>query len=824
MLVPKKAKAVIIGGGIIGCSIAYHLGKLGWTDVILLERKQLTCGTTWHAAGLIAQLRATKNMTRLAKYSQELYYKLEDETGLSTGFKRNGSITVALTNERMEELKRSAAMARSFGVEVEEISSNKISEKYPNLKIDDVVGGLWLPKDGQADPVNITQALAKGARNYGVNIIEGVKVTDIDRNNNKVKGVNTSKGYIESEYVVNAGGMWAHEIGKKAGVAVPLHACEHFYIVTENIKNLRPNLPVLRVPDESAYYKEDAGKILLGCFELQSKPWGMEGISEDFEFDTLPDDFDHFQPILEKAIKRLPYLEKTGIQTFFNGPESFTADDRYLLGEAPELKNFYVAAGFNSVGIQSAGGAGMVLADWMDKGNSQMDLWDVDIRRVQPFQNNRNYLKSRVSETLGLLYADHFPFRQVETARDVRISPFHNQLKKFGACFGETSGWERANWFLTETEIKKGITPKYNYSWKRQNWFKNSAQEHKAIREKVGLLDMTSFGKIKVVGRDAENVLQKIAANDVAIEPDKIIYTQFLNEEGCIEADVTITRLSFDEFLIITPADTIHRDLHWIKGHIPDNAHAYAIDVTASEAVILIMGPESRNFLQPIVSQNLTNENFPYSSMQEIDIGHTKARAHRISYVGELGWELYISTDMSNHVFDEIIRRSNDYPIKFCGLHAMDSCRIEKAYRHFGHDISNEDNVLEAGLGFVVKENKINSKFGDMIGKNAIIKKKNDGLNKRLLQFRLKNPEPLIYHNEPILRDGDIVGYITSGNYGHHLKGAIGLGYVNCKETGESSNSILKSDYQIDVAGNIIDADASFQPLYDPKSLKVKNN
>ena len=382
MLVPKKAKTVIIGGGVIGCSIAYHLGKLGWKDVILLERKQLTCGTTWHAAGLIAQLRATKNMTRLAKYSQELYYKLENETGIATGFKRNGSITVALTNERMEELKRSAAMGRSFGVEIEEISSNKILEKYPNLKIDDVVGGLWLPKDGQADPVNITQALAKGARNYGVKIIQGVKVTDIDKSNNKIKGVITTDGYIDCEYIVNAGGMWAHDIGKKAGVAVPLHACEHFYIVTENILGLKPNLPVLRVLDESTYYKEDAGKILLGCFELKSKPWGMNGISEDFEFDTLADDFNHFEPILEKAVKRLPYLETTGIHTFFNGPESFTADDRYLLGEAPELKNFFVAAGFNSVGIQSAGGVGMVLADWMNKGNSQMDLWDVDIRRV----------------------------------------------------------------------------------------------------------------------------------------------------------------------------------------------------------------------------------------------------------------------------------------------------------------------------------------------------------------------------------------------------------------------------------------------------------
>ena len=822
MGIPKKARAVIIGGGVIGCSIAYHLGKIGWKDVVLLERKKLTCGTTWHAAGLIAQLRATKNMTRLAKYSQELYQKLEKETGLSTGFKRNGSITVALNNERMEELLRSAAMARAFGVEIEEINPEQILERYPKLKIDDVVGGLWLPKDGQADPVNITQALAKGARNFGVNIIEGTKVTNIDKANSQVKGVMTTDGYIECDYIVNAAGMWAHEIGKKAGVAVPLHACEHFYIVTENIKDLKPNLPVLRVPDESTYYKEDAGKILLGCFELKSKPWGMNGISEDFEFDSLPDDFEHFEPILEKAIKRFPYLETPGIHTFFNGPESFTADDRYLLGESPELKNFFVAAGFNSVGIQSAGGAGKVLADWMDQGNSQMDLWDVDIRRVQPFQNNRNYLRERVSETLGLLYADHFPYRQVETARNIRLSPLHHQLKKLGACFGESSGWERANWFLPGKELKKGTAPQYKYSWKRQNWFQYNANEHNAIRNKVGLFDMSSFGKIKVIGKDAEDVLQRIAANDVAIEPGKMLYTQFLNKKGCVEADVTITRLSLEEFLIVTPADTILRDINWINNHIPDNANTIAIDVTSSEAVITIMGPESRNFLQPIISNNLSNNSFPFASMQEVDIGYAKARAHRITYVGELGWELYVSNDLSNHVFETIMKRSEEHPIQLCGLHTMDSCRIEKGYKHFGHDISNEDNALEAGLGFVIKDDKPSGKFGHMIGKDSIIKKRNEGFENLLLQFRLRDPEPLLYHNEPILRDGIIVGYLTSGNYGHYLKGAIGLGYIKCNTVGESIKDVLSSSYQIDVAGNKIDADVSFKPMYDPKSLKIK--
>ena len=822
MDIPAKARAVIIGGGVIGCSIAYHLGKLGWKDVVLLERKQLTCGTTWHAAGLIAQLRATQNMTRLAKYSQELYFGLEAETGVATGFKRNGSVTVALTDERMEELRRSAAMARAFGVEIDEIGPSDIIEKYPHLNVEDAVGGVWLPKDGQADPVNITQALAKGARNFGVKIIQGVKVTDIHQANGRATGVMTDQGPIEAEYVVNAGGMWAREIGAKAGVAVPLHACEHFYIVTEGIDGLTPNLPVLRVPDECAYYKEDAGKILLGAFEPKSKPWGMDGIPEDFEFDSLPEDFDHFEPILERAIERMPVLATAGIQTFFNGPESFTPDDRYILGEAPELANFFVAAGFNSVGIQSAGGAGMMLAEWMDSGNAPMDLWDVDIRRMQPFQVNRSYLQARVSETLGLLYADHFPYRQVESARNVRQSPVHDRLKHEGACFGEVSGWERANWFLPEAERKQGKLAQYEYSWKRQNWFDYSAAEHKAVREAVGMFDLSSFGKIKIVGRDAEAVLQRIAANDVAVPPGKIVYTQFLNDAGKIEADVTVTRLSSDEFLVVTPAATVRRDLHWINSHIPDGAHAFAMDMTVAESVLVVMGPQARDFLAPLIPQSLSNEDFPFGTAKTIEIGHAIARAHRVSYVGELGWELYVSADMSNHVFDTIMKRAEDHPLQLCGLHALDSCRIEKAFRHFGHDISNEDHVLEAGLGFAVKENKPETRFGAMIGADAVKAKRNNGLDQRLMQFRLNDPAPLLYHNEAILRDGEIVGYLTSGNYGHHLGGAIGLGYVKCAVEGESADDQLKSSYAIDVAGEIIEAEVSFKPMYDPTAARVR--
>ena len=818
---PSHASVVIIGGGVIGCSVAYHLAELGWTDIVLLERKQLTCGTTWHAAGLIAQLRATQNMTRLAKYSQELYAGLEAKTGVATGFRQNGSITVALTDARLEELRRGAAMARAFGVEIDEISALEIAQKYPGLNVSDAKGGVYLDKDGQADPVNITQALAKGARAMGVKIIEGVAVTDILSDDEQVTGVTTPFGNISADYVVNCGGMWARQIGQMAGVSVPLHACEHFYIVTEQIPDLQKNLPVLRVPDECAYYKEDAGKILLGAFEPVAKPWGGDGISEDFEFTTLPDDFEHFEPILEQAVNRLPVLEQAGIQTFFNGPESFTPDDRYMLGEAPELKRFFVAAGFNSVGIQSAGGAGMALAQWIDRGRPQMDIWDVDIRRVHPFQSNRHYLSERVSETLGLLYADHFPYRQFATSRGIRKTPLHNRLAEHGACFGELYGWERANWFLPKEEAAQGKIPEYEYSWKRQNWFDYAKQEHLGVRNHAGLFDLSTFGKIKLVGKDAEAVLQRICANNVATEPGKIIYTQWLNDAGGIEADVTVTRLAEDEYLIVTPAATIRRELSWLKRHIPDDAHCFAVDMTVSEAVIAVMGPKSRDILQPLIDQSLGNDDFAFGTAQDIHIAQAMARAHRVSYVGELGWEIYVSSEMAEHVFDAIYRSGEAHNMRLCGMHVLDSCRIEKAFRHFGHDISDEDNVLEAGLGFAVKLDKPASRFGDFIGRDAVQSKKQNGLQKRLVQFKLTDPELLLYHNEPILRDGKIVGYLTSGNYGHHLGGAIGLGYVPC-HANESAADMLSSSYQIDVAGDIITAEASLKPMYDPTSERTK--
>ena len=812
-MIQDKAKVVIIGGGVIGCSVAYHLSKLGWSDVVLLERKQLTSGTTWHAAGLIGQLRASANMTKLAKYTQELYFDLEKETGVSTGFKRVGSISVALTNERMEELKRSAAMARAFGVDVEEISPREIQKRYPHINLERVVGGVFLGKDGQGDPANIALALAKGARQLGAKIHERVTVKKVFKNQNKVPGLewidqNGDRGHITCEEIVNCAGMWGHSVGKMLGANIPLHACEHFYIVTEPIAELT-QLPVLRVPDECAYYKEDAGKMLLGAFEPNAKPWGMSGISDDFEFDQLPEDFEHFEPILEMAINRLPMLEKAGIHTFFNGPESFTPDDAYHLGRTPEMENVWVAAGFNSIGIQSAGGAGMALAQWMQDKEKPFDLGDVDISRMQPFQGNKKYLFERSKETLGLLYADHFPFRQKESARGVRRTPFHEHLKSKGAVFGEVAGWERANWFSFE-----GQHDEYVYSWKRQNWFENSAKEHMAVRENVGLYDMSTFGKIRVEGEDAERFLNYLCGANLSVDIGKIAYTQFLNSKGGIEADVTVTRLSETIYLIVTPAATRLADETWLRRNQKDYK-VVITDITAAEGVLALMGPNSRALLRSVSPNNFDNEVNPFGTAQVIEIGMGLARAHRVSYVGELGWELYVSSDQCGHIFETIIDAGSDHNLKLCGMHMMDSCRIEKAYRHFGHDITCEDHVLEAGLGFAVDTDK-----PDFIGKKAVIDKREVGLEKRLVQFQLTDPEPLLYHNEPIMRDSEIVGYISSGNYGHKLGGAIGMGYIPCE--GESPEELLSSKFEIDVSGTICPAKASLKPLYDPLSKRTK--
>ncbi|MEM9475114.1 MAG: FAD-dependent oxidoreductase [Pseudomonadota bacterium] len=810
--IPAQARVVIIGGGVSGCSVAYHLAELGWKDIVLLERKQLTCGTTWHAAGLIGQLRPNQNMTRLAKYSAELYVKLEEETGIATGMRQVGSLTVALTDDRRQEILRQASLARAMGVEVAEVSPLDVKEMYPHLTVDDVKAAVHLPGDGQCDPANIAMALAKGARQRSAKLIEGVKVNAVTDNGTRVTGVEWeaegTQGHIAADMVVNCGGMWGRDLAAASGVTLPLHACEHFYLITEPIDGLG-HLPVLRVPDECAYYKSDAGKMMLGAFEPRAKPWGMNGISEDFCFDTLPEDFDHFEPILEQAMHRMPLFADVGIHTFFNGPESFTPDDKYYLGEAPELGGYWIAAGYNSIGIVSSGGAGWALAQWMDTGEPPFDLWDVDIRRAQPFQKNRRYLRDRVTETLGMLYSDHYPFRQVTTARGVRRSPVHQHLADRGAVFGETAGWERPNWFA-----KPGQAAEYAHDWHRQNWFENQQAEHMAVRTGVGLFDMTSFGKIRVEGRDALAFLQRVCGNDVDVDAGRIVYTQMLNARGGIECDLTVTRLSETSFFLVVPAATVRRDLAWLKRHVRDEA-VVIMDATSSEAVFCLMGPKARDVITQASPNDFGNNAHPFGWAKEIEIGYGLARAHRVTYVGELGWEVYVPTDQAAHVFETILEAGDGQGLHLCGLHTLDSCRIEKAFRHFGHDITDEDHVLEAGLGFAVKPAK-----GDFIGRDAVLRKKEAGLSRRMLQFRVASPDHMLFHNEPLIKDGQIVGLVTSANYGHALGGSIGMGYVPAE--GETPADTLAASYEIEIAGERVPAEASLKPLYDPKSERVR--
>jgi len=810
---PSQAHVVIIGGGIVGCSVAYHLAKRGCRDVLLLERKRLTCGTTWHAAGLVGQLRATHNLTRLAQYTTELYEGLERETGQATGFTQVGSIAVAASEARFEELKRGASMARCFGLEVQLLSPGAAKERWPLLSIEGLVGAVFLPKDGRTNPVDTTQALARGARNAGVRIAEDARVTGIRTARGRVSGVTTDAGEVHAQVVVNCAGMWAREVGGWADVSVPLHAAEHFYIVTQPITGLVSSLPVLRDADACSYFKEDAGKLLVGWFEPQAKPWGQRGIPENFAFDQLPADLAHIEPLFAAAMHRVPALESAGVQVFFNGPESFTPDDRYLLGEAPEVRGLYVAAGFNSIGIQSAGGAGKVLADWIVDGHPPSDLWDVDIRRLAPFQRNLRYLRDRTIETLGLLYAMHWPFRQADSARGVRKSALHDRLGAAGACFGEVCGFERANWFAPP-----GIAAVYEYSYGRQNWFEPSAAEHRAVRERVGLFDQSSFAKFILKGRDAAAVLGRICANDIDVPVGKVIYTQWLNERGGIEADLTVTREAEDAFLIVTGCATQVRDFGWLLRSIPAEAHALAVDVSSAYAVLGLMGPNSRDLLATLTDADLSTAAFPFATSKIIDLGYARVRASRITYVGELGYELYIPTEYAQAVFDVIVAAGAPFGLCLAGYHALNSLRIEKAYRHFGHDIGEEDTPLEAGLNFAVAWDKP----GGFVGCEALLRQRGSGVRRRLVSIALESPDRLLYHNEPIWRDGQLVGRISSAMFAHTVGAALGLGYLADAGAPLSEEWIATGRYEVEVAMERVPARVSLRPFYDPSGERVR--
>ena len=804
-----SANVIVIGGGIVGCSIAYHLTQLGVSDVVLLERKKLTSGTTWHAAGLVAQLRASQNMTRLSRYSTELFADLARHTGQETGYQQTGSMTVALHAERLEERKRQATMANAFGVQCELIDAAFVHEQWPGIQTEDLCGGVYLPGDGQTNPVDTTLALAKGARQGGAQIFEDTKVVRLAIENGQAVGVYLDDGtLIAAKQVVLAGGMWSREFAAQHDIHLPLHAAEHFYLVTEPLQSFRTMRPTLRVPDEQVYYKYDAGKLLLGCFELEAKPWGMGGIPEDFCFDALPNDFAHFEPILDTAIQRFPELADAGINLFFNGPESFTADDRYLLGPTPELDNFFVACGFNSIGIQSAGGAGKVLAQWMHAGTPPMDLWDVDVRRTFPFQSQRDFLFERTKETLGLLYDMHWPHRQYATSRSIRLSPLHDSVLAQGAVMGELAGWERPNWYA-ETERAE-----YQYTYGRPNWFAACQRECDAIADHVALFDQSSYPIFHVAGPQAQACLQHICANNVDVAIGKIVYTQWLNESGGIEADVTITRLATDRFMIVSACVSERRDWFWLSKH----AAQFDCEVSQDQetAIIGAMGPKSTQLLAAICDDPDQAERIDYYTSAPLTADDIAFRANRLSYVGERGFELYLPAHMATELWQRLLRVGAPLNIRAAGFHAMNACRMEKGYRHWGDDIHDHITPLQAGLGFAAAKDK-----KGYIGQ-SIIEAQRGVQTRRLVGLAIESDDaPFMLHDEPILRDGIAVGLTTSAAWGHRVGKSLAMAEVRNAE-GVTGAWLKEGNFEVEVALQRYPITVQLGAFYDPKNNRMK--
>jgi 4-methylaminobutanoate oxidase (formaldehyde-forming) len=810
--IPTQARVVIVGGGIIGCSVAYHLTKLGWNDVVMLEQGQLSGGTTWHAAGLVGQLRSHANMTSLIRYSTQLYSELQAETGLATGWKNCGSLAVARTQDRMTVLKRTAASARAQGVAVEVISPKEAGDLWPVMATGDLVGAVWLPGDGKANPTDLTQSLAKGARNGGARIFERVRVTGIKTKDGAAVGVETDQGDIAAEIVVNCAGQWARKVGLMGGVSVPLHSAEHMYIVTGRIEGVHTDLPVLRDPDGFIYFKEEVGGLVMGGFEPEAKPWGMDGIPDDFEFALLPDDWDQFEILMHNALVRVPQLERAEVKKFYNGPESFTPDNNFILGEAPELRNFFVGAGFNSMGIASAGGAGKALAEWIVNGAPTMDLWPVDIRRFAAFNNNPRWLHDRVKETLGLHYAMPWPNRELDTARPFRRSPLYDRLAAKGACFGSKMGWERANWFAGD-----GKKPETDYSFGRQNWHESVKREMKATREAAGIFDQTSFAKLLVQGRDTAAVLNRICAADIDVEVGRSVYTGLLNARGGYESDLTVMRLGPDKFLIVTGSAQAVHDADWIGRNIPEGANAVLTDVTSAYSVIALMGPKSRDILARVTSADLSNAGFPFASIHEIGIGYATAFANRMTYVGELGWELIVPTEFAVGVYETLQEAGRDLGLIDCGYYALEALRIEKGYRAWSRELTPDITPWEAGLGFAVALDKP----GGFIGREALLKARGKLLAKRIVQFTLDEPEPMLWGGELILRDGRPVGEVRSAVYGHTLGRSVALGLVE-HEAGVDKAFIEGGRFEIELAGQRHAATAHLKSPYDPTSERVK--
>jgi glycine cleavage system aminomethyltransferase T/glycine/D-amino acid oxidase-like deaminating enzyme len=812
---PVRARVVIIGGGVIGASVAYHLAGLGWTDVLLLEQGQLSCGTTWHAAGLVGQLRASEAGTRLVQYSTRLYQRLEAETGQATGFRRCGGLTVARTADRMTALRRTDATAQAYGIECELLTPARAAERYPLLRTDDLAGAIWLPGDGRADPVDLTAALARGARQRGVTITERTRVTGVTSSGGRVTGVSTDRGDVEAEVVVNCAGQWAKAVGALAGVTVPLHSAEHFYVVTEQIDGMHPDLPVLRDPDGWTYFKEEVGGLVVGGFEPQAKPWvAPEDLPHPFEFQLLAEDWDHFSVLMDSAVNRLPVLAETGIRKFYNGPESFTPDNQFILGEAPELAGFFVAAGFNSVGIASAGGAGLALAQWIVDGQPDADLTTVDIRRFAPFNGNSRWLRDRVSEVLGLHYAVPWPNRELETARPFRRSPVYPQLADARASFGSKMGWERANFFAPP-----GEEPVIEYSWGQQNWQPWSSAEQLATRQRVAVFDQTSFSKYLVAGPDAQAALQWLCTNDVAVPPGRTVYTGMLNDRGTYESDITVTRLSDTEFLLVASAATTERDADHIRRQVPAGSRVTLTDVTSAYAVYGVMGPASRPLLSQLTRAGLDNDTFPFGSSAVIGLGYATVRATRITYVGELGWELYVPAEFAAGVYEDLMAAGAALGVANAGYYAIESLRLEKGYRAFGRELTPDYNPAEAGLLFACK---LSGSIG-FLGREAVERARAAGPARRLVSLVLDDPAAMLWGGELVVRNGVAAGQLTSGAYGATLGAAVGLGYVRDPAGGRVTAEFIRTgSYQVNVGGQLIPATVHLRPPYDPAGARTK--
>ncbi len=808
---PDRAEVVVIGGGIVGCSIAYHLTRRDISDVVLLEQGTLTCGTTWHAAGLVSQLKSTHSLTRLATYSARLFEELEDETGQATGYRTPGSISVADNEQRWEEILRGATMAEGVGVETQVIDLDEASELWPLMRTDDLVGALYIPRDGQTSPVDTTMALAKGAKSRGARVIEGVSVTELKVANGKISAVVTEQGEIETDTVVLATGMWTRHLAAQIGVNVPLQACEHFYIVTEPIEGMEIGTPTLRDPGNYTYFKEETGKLMAGFFEPRGKVWRTDQIPRDFSFGTLDEDWEHLGPIFERAIHRVPALGECGLQLFFNGPESFTPDGVYYMGEAPEVDGCFVAAGFNSVGIQSAGGVGWALADWIADRRPPMDLNSVDIRRALPFQADTDYLQDRISESLGLLYAMHWPFRQYESARGQRLSPLHHRIAAAGAVFGETAGWERPNWYA-----RAGQTAEYEYSYGKQNWHDNMVQECLGVRETVGLFDQTSFAKFTVTGPDALAVLNTVSVADIDAPIGKAVYTQWCNQAGGIEADLTVNRMSDDRFFVVTAAASEGRDWAWLRRACRDK-QATLTNITHDQAMIGLMGPNSRAVLSKLTAADLSNAGFEFGTGRSINLAGVDVFALRMSYVGDLGWELYIPNADAVVVYDALIEEGRLHGLVHAGYHAMNSLRLEAGMRHWGHDITDEDTPVEAGLGFTICWDKP----VEFNGRRALAAQREQPRTKRLVQLRIEDPDLLTYHDEPLYRDEAVVGRISSSMWSATQNRCCAMGYVEHHEA-VTKDWLDSGSWETNIAGRRVPVSTSIRSWFDPNNQRPK--